>query len=247
MADSNADYNKQSYWESRYKNEEQYDWFPSVYEECLTVCHDVLEKVAEKRKEKDASTEIKVLHLGTGNSNLVEDLFLKYNTEKTTTSYQLVQVAVDYSPTVIENMKKKYEDCLVRTGVTKEQYTVHWVVADIRDLNEIRQTYGPCFDLVIDKGTMDALQVTDHNENENENNNENDVEENVHRMLQEVSLCLGNRPHSVFLQFTWQVPYYRLYYTTKHEEHQYAWGSNEQHKSLGDGGLYYYYIYEVTA
>jgi len=54
---------------------------------------------------------------------------------------------VDYSGVVIENMEEKYEDMTEMT----------WKVLDIRNLDALHQD----FDVVLEKGTLDALLVNE--------------------------------------------------------------------------------------
>jgi 2-polyprenyl-3-methyl-5-hydroxy-6-metoxy-1,4-benzoquinol methylase len=89
------------------------------------------DSVAEYMKDKT----IRIMVLGCGNSTLSEDLFQD--------GYKNV-VSMDYSPVVIEKMKKKYPH-------------LDWVVMDVTDMNTVETG---TYDMVIDKGVMDAL-VTD--------------------------------------------------------------------------------------
>ncbi|KAF9158423.1 hypothetical protein DFQ26_007655 [Actinomortierella ambigua] len=76
----------------------------------------------------------RILMLGCGNSTLSEDMY--------DDGYKNI-VNIDYSKVVIEKMAQK---CADRVGMD-------WVEMDIRDLK-----FGSdSFDVVIDKGTMDAL------------------------------------------------------------------------------------------
>lgn len=237
---SNADYAKQEYWDQRYEQEDAYDWFGSVYDDCVRAAFDSVEAVYEGQRaarETAAAAPLTVLHLGIGNSNLCADLTRLYRErypDPDSVPYTLVQVAVDYSPVVIGNMAR-------RSAALAD---VHWVVADVRDLAAVRAAHGPCFDLVIDKATMDAFQAS-----------EGDDVEDVARMLREVSLCLGEGEGEAggpsrfrrFTQMTWEVPYYRLYHTTRHDDHSYVWGANATHRFLGDSDMYRLYCYDVPS
>ncbi|GES86083.1 S-adenosyl-L-methionine-dependent methyltransferase [Rhizophagus clarus] len=77
---------------------------------------------------------VSILMLGCGNSTLSEDMY--------DDGYHNI-TNIDFSETVIENMRIRCKD---RTGMT-------WLIMDIRELNFLDKT----FDIVIDKGTMDAL------------------------------------------------------------------------------------------
>jgi EEF1A lysine methyltransferase 4 len=238
---SNAEYSKQAYWDQRYTGEEHYDWFPSVYAACVTAAFDAIEAVHNARTSASASSlrdgTVKVLHLGTGNSTLCADISAAYEArypDAASRPYRLVQVATDYSTVVIERMKTKY-------GAAHPLKDVHWEVADIRDLSAVRAQYGPYFDVVLDKGTMDALQADKSNDN---------MDDDIDRMLAEVSKCVeggtGAHDYRVFLQMTWEVPYYRLHYTTKNAMHTFSWGTNAKYRFLGDSDMYRVYTYEVS-
>lgn len=265
---ANAEYGSHAYWESRYTEEDGFDWFQSAYADCVAAAFRSVETVAARQREQratDAARELQastvqappsppsltVLHLGTGNSSLCEDLFRAYEAAYPDPAhpapYRLVQVATDYSQTVIEKMRARYASHPRTAAVTGKIYLplVHWVVADIRDLAEVRATYGPNFDVIIDKGTMDALQA---------NREDPAMETNVERMLLEVSACLSEEKHREdgiapryrqFVQMTWEVPYYRLHYTTKNEVHSFAWGTSVTTSRLGDGDMYRLYVYHV--
>lgn len=245
LPEDNACYGKQSYWEERYKTEEQYDWFPSVYQNCLETIFSRIEEVYEKQLangSRQLGDNLLVLHLGTGNSALVHDLHQlyvkKYRHETSTTTtavplspppYILFQVAMDYSDTVIDRMSTKYASLSA---------SIDWRVADVRDLSSIRHSYPSGFDLIVDKGTMDALQADKKDEK---------MEENIRAMLSETSLSL--RPanvYSQFLQVTWEVPLYRLFYTLdKDQGLPYLWKDNERHCLVGDTDMYRLFTYEV--
>lgn len=239
---SNAEYSKQEYWDKRYTEEEHYDWFPSVYPACVAASFDAIEGVHQARTASSSSLTsadqtVTVLHLGTGNSALCADIRAAYETRYPDAGhrpYRLVQVATDYSAVVIAHMKAKY-------GPSNDLPDVHWEVADIRDLASVRAQYGPYFDVVLDKGTMDALQADKTNEN---------MEDDIDRMLMEVSQCVrgdgDSKDYRVFVQMTWEVPYYRLHYTTKNERHTFSWGTNVRYRFLGDSDMYRVYIYEVS-
>lgn len=237
LPESNSQYGSLSYWEGRYETEEEYDWFPSVYHSCVEQVFAHLEEVAKRQhalgKRKDEE-DLLILHLGTGNSSLVADLYHlfteRYASVSSPLPYKLVQVAVDYSSTVIDKMKVKHA-ALPDTV---------WRVADIRDLNDIREEFPYGFDLVIDKGTMDALQADKENPA---------MEADIARMLREVSQCLASNRHIYgrFIQITWEIPLYRLHYTLgKDEGFPYAWKEKETHRLIGDSDMYRIFCYEVS-
>lgn len=234
-----SDYSKVSYWNERYSKEPTYDWFNSVYDECLDKLVTLLWNHFCDSKKK----QIRVLHLGTGNSRLVHDLattwYEKANinnnnnknasaenenetTEKSSSSSAIIdlyQVAIDYSPVVIENMQKGEQPAVGPK--------VEWIVADMRDLSHIvplkqeettstdYSTSSPSlFDVVIDKGTMDALQADKESDT---------LEEDIEAMLKETSRVLS-KENSLFIQVTWEVPYFRKHWVMREE---YGWKNDE--------------------
>ncbi|SAL96635.1 hypothetical protein [Absidia glauca] len=125
VPDDPTAYKTKEYWEERYQKEDAdttFDWF-KTYEELQPLLN-------EHISSKDAS----ILILGCGNSTLGEDMYKD--------GYRNI-TNIDYSKTVIDNMKERCGDT---PGMT-------WLEMDIRDLKFDNASY----DIVIDKGTMDAL------------------------------------------------------------------------------------------
>ncbi|PKC14635.1 S-adenosyl-L-methionine-dependent methyltransferase [Rhizophagus irregularis] len=125
LPDDVTEYRTKEYWEKRYSKEPpeiSFDWFKSYKE--LKPLFDV----------HLPNKNVSILVLGCGNSALSEDMY--------DDGYHNI-TNIDFSETVIENMRLRCKD---RTGMT-------WIEMDIRDLNFLDRT----FDIVIDKGTMDAL------------------------------------------------------------------------------------------
>lgn len=230
MADDNADYGKKSYWDARYATEGHYDWFASVYPHCVALALECVERVYERQRAHRAPGEpLTVLHLGTGNSALCADLHkaycAKYPDERAR-PYALRQVATDYSGVVIDRMRETYAAV---PGIV-------WEVADIRDLAATRRAHGPAFDLIIDKGTMDALQASDSA----------DKDDDVAAMLREVSRCLeGGGRYREFLQITWEIPYKRLALTTGAGPGAFAWGDAVTCAYLSGSDMYRSFVYTV--
>ncbi|KAI8381569.1 S-adenosyl-L-methionine-dependent methyltransferase [Radiomyces spectabilis] len=118
-------YKTKEYWEQRYQQESPdttFDWF-KTHEELKPLFQGCI-------PHKDAS----ILILGCGNSTLGEDMYRD--------GYKNI-TNIDYSGTVIENMKKRCED----------MPDMKWLEMDIRALEFENES----FDIIIDKGTMDAL------------------------------------------------------------------------------------------
>jgi SAM-dependent methyltransferase len=214
-----AEYSRVEYWDQRYTHEERYDWFPSVYAECVERLLDECAAVLERKRATDsAATTLRVLHLGCGNSRLCHDLAL--GAQKRFGSVDVLrQYAMDYSATCIERMSKG--DQPVGTMV--------WCVADCRDLRSMAQhpvvaqhvavekgasDLSRWFDVVIDKGTMDALQADKESDT---------LDEDLDAMLTEASRVLA--PGGAFLQVTWEAPYFRKHWTLRPE---YVWGADAE-------------------
>eukprot|EP00760_Papus_ankaliazontas_P039626 PhM_4_TR9736/c0_g1_i1/m.49936 len=244
------DYSKMEYWDRRYTQEPEYDWFQTVYSQCLRSCVDLATKKIREASTTTTTTAasraavvVKILHLGTGNSKLVRDLYfalqeeIKKKEDEDAVVVQQLHVAVDYSSVVIDNMRSANKDILPESDVK-------WVVGDVRSLpsnpsiSDVSQTY----DLIIDKGTMDALQADKENDR---------LEEDLDDMLTGVSALLAS-PGGCFVQFTWEIPYYRFHYTKKEK---YGWCSNNNDdnnnshfvsptaKRVEGSDMYYCFVY----
>ncbi|KAI7848851.1 S-adenosyl-L-methionine-dependent methyltransferase [Circinella umbellata] len=125
LPDDPTAYKTKQYWEERYQNENTdttFDWF-KTYDELKP-------SLREQIPDKNAS----ILMLGCGNSTLGEDMYKD--------GYKNI-TNIDYSKTVIDNMKER---CI-------DMPEMKWLEMDIRDLKFDNES----FDVVIDKGTMDAL------------------------------------------------------------------------------------------
>jgi hypothetical protein len=242
-----ADYSKVSYWDSRYEKEPTYDWFSSAYPECLSRIMEELwtrfgssssssvDSDQEEKQQEQNKKSIRVLHLGTGNSRLVHDLATSWYAkckEHNISNLDLVQVAIDYSEIVIENMKKGDQPVVGPK--------VEWIVADVRDLSNIvpkqeqekqeseedqkerkQDEEALLFDVVIDKGTMDALQADKESDT---------LDEDIDAMLKETSRVLKSSTGSaIFIQVTWEVTPFRKHWTMREE---YGW-KNGDFKSIG--------------
>lgn len=235
------DYSKQVYWDTRYSHEDTYEWFNSVYSPCLakltSLVINVLRAKLLQQKERDSSIVLEVLHLGCGNSGLCHDLAQSIASAANSTQaidyrgvIQLHQVAVDYSPVVIEKMKQRFSTLNSSAAECPPQgcsvaNNVEWVVGDVR-----RLAFPPSqFDIVIDKGTMDALQADKSNEK---------LDDDLHEMMLGVSHVL--KKGGFFVQVTWEVPYYRFFITKRDE---YEW-SKAQSEHLEGSDMYYFFTYE---
>ncbi|KAI8061153.1 S-adenosyl-L-methionine-dependent methyltransferase [Gongronella butleri] len=171
VPDDPTAYKTQEYWEERYQQEDvstTFDWFKTY--------DDLKPLLNEHIKNKDAS----ILILGCGNSTLGEDM---YND-----GYKHI-TNIDYSPTVVENMKQR----------CAHMPEMQWLEMDIRALTFEKES----FDVVIDKGTMDALMcdqgdVWDPSE---------ELIEEVKKEVDEVERVL--KVGGVFLYITFGQPHFR--------------------------------------
>ncbi len=295
-----ADYNKVEYWDRRYRQEERYDWFSSVYGDTVKALGSLLVSVAKQKLAAASSVPAKseeaekaeaacgtsppkvvclnVLHLGCGNSALCWDLaeyIHRANMAAAAESpssvpnlfIQLNQTALDYSQIVIDAMRAADAGELVKRGITTGECAAlaptpppptTWVVGDIRQLQAVfpftataedstlglpspsALRDGPMFDVVIDKGTMDALQADKENERMEE-----DIDEMLlgvsHLLKHTPSGSLANAPWSTFVQVTWETPYYRKHYTMK-EEGRFIWDKVSS-KLLGESDMYRIFVY----
>lgn len=127
LPDKNATYKLQEYWDKRYTKEDNFEWCKS-YEDFKELIH---EHVGKRDR---------ILMLGCGNSTLSEDM---YND-----GYRNI-INIDFSPVVIENMKRKCKDLV----------EMEWMVMDITSMTFAASS----FDVVIEKATLDALMVEEKN------------------------------------------------------------------------------------
>lgn len=251
-----GDYNKQEYWDARYTNEAEFDWFTTVYAHSLEKVVELLKVQCAHRRASVGATEasasssspsppkpIRVLHLGCGNSRLCADIAARWTSTPglgvppvdgvaPSSNLELDQIALDYSPVVIERM------AAATSGITPP---IQWIVGDVRTLANVHEA---SVDLVIDKGTMDALQADKDNDNMDD-----DIEAMLHQVSRVMRKKEGNAT-SAFVQFTWEIPYYRLHHTKREE---YAWGKQTSdgevaaisHGFLGESDLYRWFVYNA--
>uniref|UniRef100_H2Z6S3 EEF1A lysine methyltransferase 4 n=1 Tax=Ciona savignyi TaxID=51511 RepID=H2Z6S3_CIOSA len=154
----------------------------------------------------------KILILGCGNSPFSLDLYKD--------GYKNV-TNVDYSTVCIENMKQKYQNLS----------EMSWYVMDITNL----QFEASTFDVVIDKGTLDALLVE---ENDVWNISETAFE-TMEAVLRNVSTVLkvGGR----FVSITFSQPHFRKKILARSK---FNW--DVQTFSIGDSGCFEYFLYVMT-
>lgn len=123
LPDSNSSYKIKEYWDERFSKEDSFEWCKG-YSDFKDLLYKHVRKVD------------RILMLGCGNSRLSEDM---YNDGfKNITN-------IDYSPVVIEKMRKKCK------GLAE----MKWLVMDITKLTFDRSS----FDVILEKATLDALLV----------------------------------------------------------------------------------------
>ena len=123
LPDKNATYKLQDYWDERYTKEESFEWCKS-YDDFKGLMH------------KHVRNSDRILMLGCGNSALSEQMYQD--------GYRNI-VNIDFSPVVIENMKRKCQHLV----------EMDWLVMDIANMTFPSNS----FDVVIEKATLDALMV----------------------------------------------------------------------------------------
>ncbi|OXB33709.1 hypothetical protein J007_06636 [Cryptococcus neoformans] len=130
---TNEGYGTHEYWEERYAKESDgrtFDWFLSPSY--------LIPFFEELTADIDAGKDARILMLGCGNSALGEVLY--------DAGWKNI-VNIDYSKIVIEQMQERH---------VEKRPEMTWLEMDVMDLK-----FGENeFDLVIDKGTMDAMLTT---------------------------------------------------------------------------------------
>ncbi|OCT54692.1 Methyltransferase type 11 [Cladophialophora carrionii] len=120
------------YWDERYAKvgpeEQVHEWFRSFKDLAPFFDRHLLQV---RRPE----TQPRILHLGSGDSTIPEDLAKR--------GYKN-QVCVDFSPVVVETMSKRHADV---GGIT-------WLHGDVRQMDQIP---SQSVDVAFDKGTLDAM------------------------------------------------------------------------------------------
>ncbi|KAH7335418.1 S-adenosyl-L-methionine-dependent methyltransferase [Rhizoctonia solani] len=149
--------------------------------------------------------DVRILMLGCGNSTLSEDMYQD--------GYHDI-VNIDFSPIVIQHMQSLHPH-------------MDWLEMDIRNLKFEAET----FDILIDKGTMDAM-LTGVSDVWNPSP---DVVENCEAEVKEAIRVL--RPGGKFIYLTFGQPHFRRRYLTH---------SNCSLEVRELGELFHYYLYIMT-
>ncbi|KAK2191373.1 hypothetical protein NP493_53g06012 [Ridgeia piscesae] len=150
----------------------------------------------------------RILMLGCGNSSLSEEMYADGFTKITN---------IDYSPAVIENMRER---CCKLSHMD-------WQVMDITDL----QFDNGTFEVVIEKGTLDAMLVSENDPW----NISAEGEEMINKILGQVSSVL--RPGGRFISITFAQPHFR-----KPLYAQRRWHWSLETRTFGDGFEYFVYV-----
>ncbi|XP_017554627.1 EEF1A lysine methyltransferase 4 [Pygocentrus nattereri] len=151
-----------------------------------------------------------ILMLGCGNSALSLDMYQA--------GYTSI-MNVDYSSVCVESMAERHSDC---AGLS-------WVCMDISHL----AFPNASFDVVIEKGTLDAMLVDE----EDPWNISDSNAQLMHQVLSEISRVL--KPGGRFVSVTFAQPHFRkrLYART-----EYRWSINHYHY----GDSFHYFLYVLT-
>ena len=147
----------------------------------------------------------KILHVGCGNSTLpveMNDFGYKFITN------------LDYSKVLIEKMKAKYPE-------------LEWVEGDIFDLEQYRD-----YDIVLDKGTLDALLTVPHDPW----NPDNEILDQVSQYMNQVLGAL--KQGGKFIQITFGQPHFRTKFLTMFDV--------TVHTLDAKGFGFDYFVYECT-
>eukprot|EP01112_Ceratiomyxa_fruticulosa_P010058 TRINITY_DN2644_c0_g1_i2.p1 TRINITY_DN2644_c0_g1~~TRINITY_DN2644_c0_g1_i2.p1 ORF type:complete len:206 (+),score=38.36 TRINITY_DN2644_c0_g1_i2:634-1251(+) len=152
----------------------------------------------------------RMLHIGCGNSKLSEDLYLG--------GFKQI-VNIDFSDTVIKDMEERY----------KNYPEMKWEVMDMLNMSYEAES----FDIVLDKGTMDALSCEQINQWEIPDL----VAEDCDKMCTEISRVL--KPNGKYIQITFGQPHFRKKLL---EKPKYGWDL----KTITIGDFFHYFVYIMT-
>ncbi|KAG8222812.1 hypothetical protein J437_LFUL005018 [Ladona fulva] len=156
---------------------------------------------------ENVSLEDNILMLGCGNSNLSEQMYGD--------GYHNI-VNIDYSDIVIGNMSKKYADLK----------KMSWEVMDMRDMSFPDES----FDVIFEKGTLDAMLVEDSPWHISEEN-----AQLIDTILTQVSRILTRNGR--FISVTFTQPHFRL---PMYVKEKYEW--DVEQLTFGDCVQYFFYI-----
>eukprot|EP00123_Amoebidium_parasiticum_P020266 comp46423_c0_seq1/m.47574 comp46423_c0_seq1/g.47574 ORF comp46423_c0_seq1/g.47574 comp46423_c0_seq1/m.47574 type:complete len:250 (-) comp46423_c0_seq1:143-892(-) len=151
----------------------------------------------------------RILMVGCGNSSLSRSMY--------DDGYPHI-TNLDFSAVVIAKMAARHSDCKTMT----------WVEMDMTDMKFADNS----FDVVIEKGTIDAVMV----DVEDQWAPQQSVLDLVHRTLENISRVLT--PSGVFLSITFAQPHFRL---PLYQQPRYNWAAT--YVTFGD--TFHYYVYSM--
>ncbi|KAJ3066276.1 hypothetical protein HDU99_003896 [Rhizoclosmatium hyalinum] len=202
--EDNTQFAKQDYWESRYKAEASTN--PTETFEWVKGWSFYSQAITPLLNSTD-----KILHLGCGNSRFSIDMLQSGFPHHTN---------LDYSPAVIENMRNVFRE---------HEETVEWVVGDIFELG--KAVDGRQFDVVIDKGTLDAF-LTGFPDDDPWDPSE-EVWDLVRKYMAQVHEAV--KPGGLFLHITWAQPHFRKRFCE-------VTGMDVSVKKVGEEWEYFVYV-----
>ncbi|KAK0189081.1 S-adenosyl-L-methionine-dependent methyltransferase [Armillaria mellea] len=164
--------------------------------------------IADLLRELIPDKTSEILMLGCGNSTLSEDMY--------DDGYKNI-VNVDYSSIVIEQMQKRHGS---------DRPEMEWRVMDVREL----EFADDQFDVVIDKGTMDAMMTARGDVWDPPEKVVSDCTKEVDEVIRVLRKSTG-----LFLYLTFGQPHFRRRFLARPETSLYI-------KELGEAFHYYLYI-----
>ncbi|KAG6777807.1 hypothetical protein POTOM_017643 [Populus tomentosa] len=210
-------YQDPHYWNERFSKEEHYEWFKDYsYFRHLIQAHIpptssvVTLSLSCLLLLEIMNGSLKVLELGCGNSQLCEEMYRDGITEVT---------CIDLSAVAVEKMQKRLE--------AKGYKEIKVLEADMLDL----PFNDKCFDVVIEKGTMDVLFV---NSGDPWNPRPETVAQ-VKAMLEGVHRVL--KPDGIFISISFGQPHFRR---PLFDAPDFTW--SVEWSTFGDGFHYFFYV-----
>ncbi|EFC35528.1 predicted protein [Naegleria gruberi] len=217
------EYKFKHYWDSRFEKEEQYDWLgtysqwkqyltPILLSTNTTTTTIINNNTINNNTTDDNNNtinekkkELKILIIGCGNSTLGQDMYMDGYTNI---------INMDYSSKVIEKMKLKYPN-------------MEWIEMDMLDMKGFE---NETFDIVLDKGTMDALVVDAGDPWDPEQH----VRYETLKMCKEIYRIL--KPSGRFLQITFSQPHFRKIFLNP---------QTEDNQNVLDWSIKHVYVEEI--
>ncbi|CAH7676353.1 S-adenosyl-L-methionine-dependent methyltransferase [Phakopsora pachyrhizi] len=209
----NSLYASIDYWDRRYSNEPidtQFDWFKSYKELSGIISKFIPDKT------------LRICILGCGNSTLSQEMY--------DDGYRSI-VNVDASKVLIERMKLKNLELrpLMDCKLSRYQHIKMLLSQNVRELKDLKEQ---SFDIVIDKGTMDALMCSKGDVWDPPV----EVIENCKKEVDEVIRILS--PRGKFLYITFGQPHFRK----RHLQRPDVWTI----ETVEIGESFHYYFYCMT-